>query len=163
MVQKQKVIQRVSTEEKSSDAAPPNLESTKETLLKSLNEGLSVDTQKEEDLGKISVYSVNFTRMELAHLRDLFSVKLPPEMTVTISEALAETQSRTVIESKLWQKLLRVMVDAMIPTQDEAPDFTILPSGPPPLGVFQVESTDSQLRTMIAQASGIPLDNEDEE
>lgn len=118
--------------------------------------------QESGDLGNVSTFTVKLTRMELAHLRDLFGIKLPPDMTVSVSEALAESQSRPLVESKLWQKLAKAMAASGIPMEEDCPDFTILPSGPAPLGVFQVEATDDQLRAMIAAETGM-TDSSDED
>lgn len=124
----------------------------------------SADQEEDgEDLGRMTVYEVKLTRMELAHLRDLFSVKLPPEMTTTLSEALAESQQRPFVETKLWQKLTRIMHEAGVPMEDEAPDFTILPTGPAPMGVFQVEATDNQIKDMILTAVGQDQDEDQSE
>ena len=104
---------------------------------------------QKEELGKLSTFEVSFSRLELAHIRDLFSVKLPPEMTTTLSEALAETQSRQLIEQKLWQKLVKVLVSADIPVDDNAPDFTLMPTGPVPVSVFQIEASDTEVYELL--------------
>jgi len=96
------------------------------------------------DLGKVPTLSVKFTRGELAHIRDVFSVRLPPDLTVTVSESVAKIYERDVLESKLWNKLSATMEEAGVPTGDDSPDFTIMFSGPPSLTVFQIEPTQQQ-------------------
>lgn len=123
----------------------------------------SKKTSKEEGRDvKLSTYPVNLTRFELIHLRDMFSVKLPPSMDVTLSEALAESQRRPLVETKLWQKLARACTKAGVPIEDEAPDFTILPSAPCPLGVYQVEADDDQIEDALGQLPGLVEDDDGE-
>jgi hypothetical protein len=109
------------------------------------NDQQDVETEENEDLGKTSTFKVNFTRFELVHLRDLFNVKIPPEMMSSVSESLAEATNRPLLEKKLWQKLVVAFEEAQIPLDDEAPDYTLLPTSAPELRVFQLEPTDQQL------------------
>lgn len=76
---------------------------------------------------------------ELVHLRDLFGIKIPPEMTTTLSECLAAQQQREMIETMLWQKIVAACERLGVAVGDTAPDFTILPTAPSPLAVFEVE------------------------
>jgi hypothetical protein len=101
--------------------------------------------KKEEDLGLTTTYPISFTRAELAHIRDLFSIKMPPDMDTTLSEALASNQDRAHIETKLWKKFVKTFSSASIPLEDESPDFTLVPSGPIALNVVQFEVTDEQI------------------
>lgn len=89
---------------------------------------------------KRKLHSVRLTKYELLHLRDLFSVLLPPEGTQTLSQALAALEGRTLIESLLWRKVSAACEAVEIPTGDEAPDFVIAPSASPPLALFQLSS-----------------------
>jgi hypothetical protein len=82
--------------------------------------------------------SVRFTKFELLHLRDLFSVALPPEMKDTLSQRLAQSQDRSLVESKLWQKIASACREVDLPMDDDAPDFVVAASGAPPIGVFEL-------------------------
>ncbi len=84
-------------------------------------------------------FLLELTRAELLHVRDLFSVKLPPEMANSVSQVLAESQGRSLIESSLWNKLTKQFVAARVPTGDSAPDFVVAVAGTPTIGVFQVD------------------------
>ncbi|NBW09581.1 MAG: hypothetical protein EBR82_16305 [Caulobacteraceae bacterium] len=83
---------------------------------------------------------VKLTKLELVHLRDLMSVLLPPEATKTLSAALAEVESRPIVESILWKKIAAACEEAGLPVADEAPDYIIAAMGTPQLGVFQLAS-----------------------
>lgn len=84
------------------------------------------------------VFSLRLSKQELLHLRDLFGVLLPADMKATISQSLAASQGRHLIESKLWNKLSSLCEEANIPCGDEAPDFIVTMSAPPQLGVFEM-------------------------
>lgn len=85
-------------------------------------------------------FQLRLTRYEILHLRDLMSVCLPPEGKQTLSGALAALENRQLIESLLWKKITSACVDADLPTDDDAPDYVIAPTGIAPLGVFQLAS-----------------------
>jgi hypothetical protein len=87
---------------------------------------------------KRKTYELRLTKMELVHLRDLFSVLLPPAAEKTLSQALAELAGRTVIESLLWQKIGIAAESADIPMGDDAPDYIAAPSSTPAISVFQI-------------------------
>ena len=90
-------------------------------------------------------YEIRFTKFELLHLRDLFSISLPPEGKQTISNALATLENRQMIESHLWKKIAEACEKISLPTGDDAPDYVIAPTGIAPLGVFQLASEPSSL------------------
>lgn len=93
-------------------------------------------------------FLLELTRAELLHVRDLFSVKLPPEMASSVSQVLAESQGRSLVESSLWNKLTKQFVAARVPTGDSAPDFVVAVAGTPTIGVFQVDhSADGEEAT----------------
>ena len=89
---------------------------------------------------KNKTVQVKLTKLELVHLRDLMSVLLPPEATKTLSAALAEVESRPIVESILWKKIAAACEEAGLPVADEAPDYIIAAMGTPQLGVFQLAS-----------------------
>lgn len=95
-----------------------------------------------DKIKKRKTYEVRFTRSELAHIRDLFSVVLPPDTKKTISQHLAEVEDRVFLEDRLWDKLAAVMKEADVPLGDDAPDHIVAPVGPPPMGIFPFEHDD---------------------
>lgn len=93
-----------------------------------------------DKIKKRKTYDVRLTKMELVHLRDLFSVVLPPDARKTMSQALAELEDRTIIESHLWGKISELCEAAGLPLDQEAPDYIIAPTAPPPMSVFPMSS-----------------------
>jgi len=94
--------------------------------------------QKEPKIKCQTTFSLQLTRFELLHLRDLMGVLLPPDGSQTISQALAAIEERSLIESMLWEKVAKFCIDAELPVDATAPDYIIAPTAPPPLGIFQV-------------------------
>jgi len=92
----------------------------------------------EPEIKKQSTFELNLTKFELLHLRDLMGILLPPDGAETISQSLASTEDRSLIESMLWDKVSKLCVHAKLPMESEAPDYIIAPTAPPPMGVFQV-------------------------
>lgn len=91
-----------------------------------------------QELPKRQTFKVKLTQFELVHLRDLFNVRLPPDLTQTISQALALAEERSLVEARLWSKLVEVMREAAVPLDDDAPDFVCAASAPPPVSVFRL-------------------------
>lgn len=87
---------------------------------------------------KRKTFKVRLTKLELLHLRDLFSVMLPPEMKETLSQRLAQLQNRSLVESKLWQKVAMACDEAELPMNDDAPDFVVAVASTPSIGVFEL-------------------------
>lgn len=105
-----------------------------------------VATQDESKKGKASkapkrvkTFSLQLSTEELAHIRDIMSVILPPDGSTRLSESLAINEKRQMTESKLWQKVVDLCLSAKLPVGDEAPDFFVGVSGPLVLGVFQLD------------------------
>lgn len=90
------------------------------------------------EIKRRKTFSLRLNRFELLHLRDLFGVALPPDMKQTLSQALAASQDRTLVESKLWQKIAAACTEAELPMGDDAPDFVVAASAAPPVGVFEL-------------------------
>lgn len=90
------------------------------------------------EIKRRKTFTVRLTKFELLHLRDLFMVVLPPEMKETLSQRLAQSQDRLLVESRLWQKLARACREAELPMDDNAPDFVVAASGASPIGVFEL-------------------------
>lgn len=83
-------------------------------------------------------YSVLLSVDELIHLRDLFSVRLPPTFEHTVSTLLSAKLDKSQMESNLWDKLIELCKKAEIPVGDEAPDFAINLAGLPPMDIFEI-------------------------
>jgi hypothetical protein len=86
------------------------------------------------------IHELRLTKFELLHVRDLFSVMMPTDLKKTISQSLAELESRSLIESALWKKISEACAAASIPMDEYAPDYVIAPVGPPALSVFHLAS-----------------------
>jgi hypothetical protein len=99
--------------------------------------------EENEKLKKRKTFALRLTKFELLHLRDLFSVVLGPEAQRTVSQALAEAESRPLVETLLWKKLSDLINEAGIPTGDDAPDFVVASTTTPTLGVFQLATDPS--------------------
>jgi hypothetical protein len=82
--------------------------------------------------------TLQLTVFELTHLRDLFSISLPPTLAQTMSQALAQLEDRSMVEAKLWQKVAAACKSAEIPMDDDAADFICAASAGPPVGVFKL-------------------------
>lgn len=106
---------------------------------------------KKEKIKKRKTYDLRLTRTELSHLRDLFSVVLPPDTKKTMSQHLAELEDRVYVEDKLWAKLSDLLTEADVPHGDEAPDFIVAPIAPPPMGVFPLSVDDVEEETVEDQ------------
>lgn len=97
-------------------------------------------SNKQPPIKKRKTFDLRLTKFELIHLRDLFGVVLPPEGKRTLSQSLAEIENRSMIETLLWNKIADACESAGVPMNEEAPDFIVAPSGPPPMSVFQLAS-----------------------
>lgn len=119
------------------------------------------EAAKEPEIKKQSVFVLQLTRMELLHLRDIMGVLLPPDGSETISQALAVSEDRSVVESMLWEKLSQLCEEADLPVGAEAPDYIVAPTAPPPMGVFQVNQ-DAQPQ-LQQEAGFLPSEESQEE
>ncbi len=104
-------------------------------------------------------FPLRLTKFELIHLRDLFSILTPPDAKTTVSQALANTANRQLIEAVLWKKVSALCTDADVAMNDDAPDFIIAPAGPPALAVFELSHDPNQ----VATTSGDEEDDDDDE
>jgi hypothetical protein len=114
---------------------------------------------KDPPVKRQAVFSLQLTRFELLHLRDLMGILLPPDGSQTLSQALASVEERSLIESMLWEKLSKLCSEADLPLDAAAPDYIIAPVSPPPLGDFQV---NQDLSSNKSPAAGF-VTNDDEE
>lgn len=92
----------------------------------------------EPEIKKHLTFELSLTKFELLHLRDLMSVLLPPDGGQTLSQSLASVEDRLLIESLLWTKVSNLCKRAKLPLDEEAPDYIVAPTSPPPMGVFQI-------------------------
>lgn len=90
------------------------------------------------EIKRRKTFTVRLTKFELLHLRDLFAVMLPPDLKETLSQRLAASQDRLLVEAKLWQKIARVCHEAELPMDDDAPDFVVAAAAAPPISVFEL-------------------------
>jgi hypothetical protein len=118
--------------------------------------------KKEPEIKQKTTFSVRLTRFELLHLRDLFSITFAPEMKVTVSQALATSQDRVLIEAKLWQKVATASTEAGLPMDESAHDFVVAPPGPPPMSDFELSSEPKETQHDDGPASGLFEDVNDE-
>lgn len=83
-------------------------------------------------------YTLNVTAVELAHIRDLMSVLLPPSGERTLSQELAIAEGRPYIDSVLFKKIYTVCGTADVPTGAAAPDFGLTLAEVPGIVVTRV-------------------------
>lgn len=109
----------------------------------------------EPEIKKHATFELSLTKFELLHLRDLMGILLPPDGAQTVSQSLASAEDRSLIESMLWDKLVKLCKAAKLPMETEAPDYIIAPVAPPPMGVFQVNQ-DLQSQTKNSASGWLP-------
>ena len=90
------------------------------------------------------VLDLQLTRLELVHFRDLFSVVLPPEAKQTLSQALAFVEGRALEEARLWHKVSALCSATGLAVDAAAPDFIVVPTSAPPMGVFRLANDAEQ-------------------
>ena len=102
----------------------------------------SKKTSKKIAVKKVITKTMVLTLGELIHLRDLMSISLPPAMETTISQNLAQLESRMFAETSLWKKVVDLCKESDVSIESAAPNYTIAPVGLPELRVFPLESGD---------------------
>jgi hypothetical protein len=108
--------------------------------------------QQEIELKPKKSFSLKLSKQELVHLRDLFGVMLPADMKSTVSQSLASSQDRQLVESKLWNKIISLCSEAEVPMGEYAPDFVISISAPPQLNVFEmISEEESEVSSVVQQ------------
>lgn len=90
------------------------------------------------------LFELRLTKLELEHLRDMFNVRLPPDLQTTVSEALAVSQGRPSIEAMMWYKVSVLCGLAGVATGEGAPDFTVSIAASPTLDVFKLNEPEQQ-------------------
>lgn len=117
---------------------------------------------KNPKIHRQKTYDLTLTKFELLHIRDLFSVLLPPDGSQTLSQALAEAEGRGIIESMLWEKVSALCEAADLPLGAESPDYIIAPVSSPALGVFHLNHDIDQ--QVSSEGEGfLPDDSSEEE
>lgn len=91
---------------------------------------------------KRKTYDLRLTKIELVHIRDMFSIVLPPELTKTLSQTLCEVEDRQADEVSLWAKIVSLCLTANIAVGDDAPSYVVAPTASPPLSVFQLATNE---------------------
>lgn len=70
---------------------------------------------------------------------------LSPKAEQTVSQALAEAEERTLVESRLWQRIVASCKEAGLPMDEEAPDFVCAATvATPTIGVFRIASEPNE-------------------
>lgn len=87
---------------------------------------------------------------------------LAPEAQQTVSQALAQAEGRTLVESRLWQRLTTTFQEAEVPCDDDAPDFVCAASAPPPVGVFRVAQEPEETDAPPAPAGVFEAEEDDD-
>lgn len=94
----------------------------------------------EQKIKTIKTFDLKLTTEELVHMRDLFTVALPPDLSVTVSQFLSQIEDRTLHEARLWHKISSLCEAAKVPLGPEAPDYVISPISVPAMGVFRMDA-----------------------
>jgi len=116
--------------------------------------------KKDPEIKRCEVFQLELTKFELLHLRDLMGILLPPDGSSTVSQALASTEDRSLIETILWDKVSKLCKVAKLPLESAAPDYIIAPISPPPMGVFQI---NQNLQNINNESLAGFLSHEDDE
>jgi hypothetical protein len=81
---------------------------------------------------------LTLTVNELTHIRDMLSIKLPPHLQQSVSQALAVREGRRLSEASLWQKVTTACESVDVEVGDGAPDFIVGAVTMAEIGVFEV-------------------------
>ncbi len=86
--------------------------------------------------------ALHLTDAELAHVRDLFNVRLPSPSTgfPSVSQSLAAAEQREELEKALWDKVANLCSERCLPLERAAPDHVVVMSSPPELAVMACEN-----------------------
>jgi len=99
------------------------------------------------DTTPLQTYTLELTKNELVHLRDLFAIMLPPNMEKSVSQSLAEICGRPLNESKMWLKVAAVCEEANVPVGEKAPDFMLMICSAPAISVFEMQHDSQDVET----------------
>jgi hypothetical protein len=87
---------------------------------------------------------LSLTKKQLIHLRDLFSISLPPDKDMTVSHSLALLRKRSKEEVSLWEQICELCEKENVDLGESAPDFVVSITSVPPMGVFEVLDEDEE-------------------
>lgn len=87
----------------------------------------------------VEAATVTLTKAELQFVRDLFGILLPPDGQVTISESLASTTGRKILEKKLWAKFYNKCVEFKVAVGDNVPDYIIVTTSQPEMAIGMLQ------------------------
>lgn len=136
---------------------------SKESAIPIKPESNNTRNTMKDKIKKRKTYELRLTKMELVHMRDLLSIIIPSDTKKTLSQILADLEDRAPVEEKLWNKIIGVCKEASLPTGEEAPDYIVSPTAPPPMSVFQISDDDDEADEEEAHESHGFLKNEEEE
>ena len=90
--------------------------------------------------------SLQLTDAELAHVRDLFNVRLPTVSAgyPSVSQSLAAVEHREKLEIELWDKVAKLCTDRGLALEQSAPDHVVVLSAPPELAVMACETRQAE-------------------
>lgn len=93
--------------------------------------------KKRKDVGPL--YSLQLSKEELEHFRNMMSIVLPPTGEIHLGEALLQASDLDEdVDSSLWDKVWALCEEAGLDVGDDAPDFIVGPAEPTPLKVYRV-------------------------
>ena len=106
---------------------------------------------------RVKITTLELAPSELIHLRDILTIKLPPDLKQTLSESLARVEDRELVEQTLWSKVTDACKEAGLPLENEAPDYVVIMTAPPELNVYPMNPEGdivTEERDEDGQASG---------
>lgn len=98
-----------------------------------------------------STFTLEVTQAELAHIRDLMSVLLPPTGELTLGQSIGLQEGRPYVDSVLFRKVYQACEEAGVPTGQAAPDFGLSLASVPQITVTRV--TTSLLEADASEAA----------
>ena len=108
---------------------------------------LKVAAEQEDEQYKVKPprpkYTLNLTKTELIHLRDLLNIRLPSNLQTTLSQALAENEDRPNSEAMLWNSVVELCESLNVPLEQNAPDFVVGVVGIPKIAVYELAESDA--------------------
>lgn len=113
---------------------------------------------EEPEIKKHVTFELCLTKFELLHLRDLMGILLPPDGAQTVSQSLAISEDRSLIETMLWDKVCKLCKQAKLPLDLEAPDYIVAPTSPPPMGIFQLNQNLQSQQAKLIEGGFLPKD-----
>jgi hypothetical protein len=103
---------------------------------------------KKNVVKRIATVNLKLTQFEIVHIRDLMSTLLSLSSDVTMSEQLADSENRKLVESRLWEKVCDACSELNVPLGDDAPEYVVGPTAPSPLGIFQLTYGNQPPKTL---------------